>query len=71
MEPCTLIDSKPCTGRCDANLRVEIVCVNNHRNMERRVQKRKPDDPLRKFWALVIAGKEKFAAWSRKMKKRA
>jgi hypothetical protein len=38
--------------------------------MERRVAKRKADDPLRKYWNDVLSDKEKFAAWSRKMKRR-
>ena len=65
-EDCTLVGSKA-AGR-DPNIRIEDICANNRRNIEKRVQRRDEKDPLKIFWKALVNDKAKLAAWSRKMK---
>ena len=67
-EGCQISGSKP--AGANPSVRIELVCLANKRNMERRVAKRPANDPLKQFWNSVAGDPDKLANWSRAQKKR-
>ena len=69
LEPCQRAGSKP-QGR-DPACAWRTFALTTAENHEKRVARRPdPKDPLRVFWNSLLQDKQKYAAWSRRMKKR-